>query len=284
MNPQVGMSYTDALVQRIAREYLAPLRPWHWEEHTPGTDSYLGEPTIGVPTNWIYSGTGPVTHHNSEDKPDTVDPRSLRDLIVIIASYLYFNAGASEQEMPWLAQLVLDHVEQEMQRSAAIAIDALQSGDSAAGAHGLERVAYLEDRGEEAIRSVLRIVPVAKRSQAQQSLEPVLAQIRELRDLELRRLRSTGAKWSERRIDSEAEKIIVKRKRIGTIPMDDLPQDQWEGYPSGAWDKTVITALYWCDGKRNLSQVIHLTNMEVGVTYFDFVGYFRFLRYVEFVK
>ena len=59
MNPQVGMSYTDALVQRIAREYLTPLRPWQWGEHTPGTDSYLGEPTVGVPTNWIYSGTGP---------------------------------------------------------------------------------------------------------------------------------------------------------------------------------------------------------------------------------
>jgi hypothetical protein len=142
-------------------------------------------------------------------------------------------------------------------------------------------------RGEEAIRSVLRIVPAAKRSQAQRSLEPILAQTRELRDLELRRLRSAGAKSSEKRIDREAEKIIVKRKRIGTIPMDDLPQDQWEGYPSGAWDKTVIAALYWCDGKRNLSQVIHLTNMEVGVSHFDFVGYFRFLRrhgYVEFAK
>jgi hypothetical protein len=30
-----------------------------------------------VPTNWIYSGTGPVTQHNSEDKPHTVDARSL---------------------------------------------------------------------------------------------------------------------------------------------------------------------------------------------------------------
>ena len=46
-------------------------------------------------------------------------------------------------------------------------------------------------------------------------------------------------------------------------------------------------ALYWCDGKRNLAEVIHLTQMELGPTEFDFVGYFRFLRahgYVEFVR
>jgi len=48
-----------------------------------------------------------------------------------------------------------------------------------------------------------------------------------------------------------------------------------------------ITALYWCDGHRNLAEVIHLTRLEQGPTDLDFVGYFRFLRdhgYVEFVK
>ncbi|MGH7490345.1 MAG: M28 family peptidase, partial [bacterium] len=71
MNPHVAMSYTDALALRIAEAYLSPRRPWHWSENTPGTDSYLGEPTVGVPDVWIYSGTGVVTHHNSEDKPET---------------------------------------------------------------------------------------------------------------------------------------------------------------------------------------------------------------------
>ncbi|MEJ7607451.1 MAG: hypothetical protein WKF37_14590 [Bryobacteraceae bacterium] len=32
--------------------------------------------------------------HNSEDKPDTVDRRSLHDLTAIIATYLYYNAAA----------------------------------------------------------------------------------------------------------------------------------------------------------------------------------------------
>ena len=79
----------------------------------------------------------------------------------------------------------------------------------------------------------------------------------------------------------------MKRKRPGVIPLDDLPQDQWDGYPSGAWATVPTLALYWCDGKRNLAEVIQLTKLEAGPTSFDFVGYFRFLErhgYVEFVK
>jgi hypothetical protein len=46
-----------------------------------------------------------------------------------------------------------------------------------------------------------------------------------------------------------------------------------------------VSALYWCDGKRNLAEVIRLTELEMGPQQFDFVGYFKFLEkhgYVEF--
>ena len=81
--------------------------------------------------------------------------------------------------------------------------------------------------------------------------------------------------------------MVVRRLRLGTIPMDDLAKDQWKGYPSGAWDKLVTVALYWCDGKRNVAEVAHLTEMEMGHPLdFDFPGYFRFLKdhgYVDLV-
>ena len=86
---------------------------------------------------------------------------------------------------------------------------------------------------------------------------------------------------------SEASRIVVRRKCFGTLPLDDIPPDQRRGYPSGAWESIPITALYWCDGHRNLAEVIHLTRMELGPTDFDFVGYFRFLRkhgYVDFLS
>ena len=85
----------------------------------------------------------------------------------------------------------------------------------------------------------------------------------------------------------DAAHIVVKRKRFGTIPLDQISPDAREGFPSGAWDERVIAALYWCDGRRNLAEVIRLTRAELGPDKFDFVGYFKFLErhgYVEFVR
>jgi len=86
----------------------------------------------------------------------------------------------------------------------------------------------------------------------------------------------------------EAEKIVVRRKRMGALPLDEIPPDQREGFPdSGFWSPT-MAALYWCDGKRNLAEVIQNTEMELGPQRdFDWVGYFKFLQrhgYVDFVR
>ncbi|HEY7210078.1 MAG TPA: M28 family peptidase [Bryobacteraceae bacterium] len=285
LNPHVAMSYTDALILRVAAECLPPSRPWHWHEFMPGTDSYLGDPSIGIPDVWPYSGTGVQTHHNSEDKPETVDARSLRDLTAMIATYLYFNATAGEQEASWLEQITLDQSYQRIESAASAAIDGLLSGDAEGGSYGMDRVSYFAERGKEAVRSILRVIPAGRRQDVEQQMQPVLASIDAFRDLELARLRQAGAKPVAAKPNPAAEKIIVRRKRMGTLPLDDLPKDKWDGFPSGAWDTTATIALYWCDGKRNLAQIIHQTEMELGPTHFDFVGYFKFLErrgYVTF--
>ena len=91
----------------------------------------------------------------------------------------------------------------------------------------------------------------------------------------------------EKRERTEADGIVVQRKRFGSIPLDDLPHDQWEGQPSGAWAAVPTIALFWCDGHRTLAEVARLTQFELGPTNFDFVSYFKFLRrhgYVDFVE
>ena len=86
--------------------------------------------------------------------------------------------------------------------------------------------------------------------------------------------------------NAEAETIVVRRKRMGTITLDDLPREARENYPAASFWGVPVSALYWCDGKRNLAEVIRLTELEMGPQQFDFVGYFKFLEkhgYVEFV-
>lgn len=287
LNPHVATSWADALVLQAAAAAISPNRPWHVAEHTTGTDAYLGEPAVGIPDVWPYSGTGVITHHNSADTPDTVDPASLRDLISTIATYAYSAANAGEADVAWLASITTDRALTVLQTAAANALNSQAAGDTSAGSFGLERIGYLAERGREAVTTVLRLVPDEKREASRSRLGPFLQTIDEAKELHLRRLRSAGAKPAERRVHPGTSGVVVRRTRIGTIPLDDLSQDKWEGFPSGAWDKLATIALYWCDGHRDLAAVAHLTEMEMGCTLdFDFAGYFRFLQrhgYVDVV-
>lgn len=308
MNPDVASSYTDAFIAKVADRYFSKLgRAWRWHRFGTGTDSYLGEPTIDVPTVWAYSGNDVNTpHHSSADTPDRVDARSLRDLAIVSAGYLYYVANAEEPQALWLATLSQARGYQQILDAASPFMDET-AGASDQGRLGKvlgeaqDRIAYSVGRQTQAIYSVLRLLPEPRREGARASLEPMARQIVEFGDAQSDRIRVAVAQRAKRfgvtaaiqpapPLDPEAavaSTIVVRRKRFGTIPLDDLPQDQRRGYPSGAWDLVPITALYWCDGHRNLAEVIHLTRLEQGPTDLDFVGYFRFLRdhgYVEFVK
>jgi hypothetical protein len=169
-----------------------------------------------------------------------VDPRSLRDLTIVNALFLYAMAQAGEPDARWLAELSAKHWE---------------------GASD-----YRKARSNQAVLSVLRLVPAARREAARKSLDLLLKPVLQ---------------------QPAAGGLIVRRKRFGTIPLDDLAPDRREGYPSGAWTLPPSTALYWCDGKRTLKEVIALTEQELGPTKFDFEGYFRFLArrgYVEILE
>lgn len=165
----------------------------------------------------------------------------------------------------------------------------------------LDEIDYKVGRQTQAVNSVLRLAAPEDGQAVRSSLAPLSQSLAEFGNQQAERVRKAvaararllGIKGSIQPAampDPEAaaaSQIVVKRKRFGTIPLDQTPPGQRDGYPSGAWAGIPISALYWCDGQRNLQQVIHLTKMEMGPTRFDFVGYFRFLRdcgFVEFVK
>lgn len=273
MNPHVAKDFTDAFILKVAASHLKSVnRPWHEKEFTTGTDTYLAEPMVGIPTVWGYSGSGVETHHNSEDTPDRVDARSLRDISIVDAAFLYFIANAGEREALWLAQLSESRGRDQVGKRATA-----------------EEIDYSVDRESQAIRSVLRLVPEGRRDAVTQILNAAVAQLQSFGEQQRARLPRVAARGVQHIVqpNAEAARIVVRRKRFGTLPLDDLPHEQWEGYPSGAWAAVPTIALYWCDGHRNLAEVIRLTQLELGASKFDFVGYFRFLErhgYVEFAK
>ena len=309
LNPDVARSYTDALILRIAERYFsgpAAPRKFHWSPYMTGTDTYYSDPTIGIPTVWPYGGSGIPVHHNSEDTPDKVDSRSVRDGAIVTAAYLYLIASAGEAEIPRLAEITATRGYENILRATGLALERMAlPRDATALAHalheGLERIAYEADREEQAILSTLRLAPPGNREALRASLSPFIQSVRRFAGEQSERPSQAANRQaaelgvagpvkpiapSDRQIE-EAAGLVVTRKRFGGIPLDDLPTDQWEGWPSGAWDATVITALNWCDGRRSLAEVIRLTRMERDAAGFDFVGYFRFLAkhgYVELAK
>lgn len=285
LNPHSAKSFSDSLILRLAEQYFPGIgRPWHFKEYTSGTDNYLGDPLIGVPTVWPYSGSGVHTHHNSADTPETVDARSLRDLIVMDAAYLYSIAAAGPQQARWMAELTLTRGYQEIAAAAAPALEKAAANltteeQGRVLQDGIDRIQYALDRSREAVRSIDRL----------ERLDDLSAPLDRCAEEQKQRLRRAfnGVNPIALKPNPEAARIVVRRKRIGTITLDDLPPDQREGYPAASFSGPPVTALYWCDGKRNLAEVIRLTQLEVGPTDFDFLGYFKFLErhgYVEFVR
>ncbi|MBX5494124.1 MAG: M28 family peptidase [Bryobacteraceae bacterium] len=307
LNPHVSKDFTDAFILKLASTYFPTVkRPWHEKRFATGTDTYLAEPMVGIPTIWSYSSSGVETHHNSADTPDRVDPRSLRDLSVVVASFLYYIANAEEPEAVWLAGLSETRGYGEILKQASAALDSIDKARdvqtlSSILADGEDRIAYAVDRERQAVMSVLRLVPDSRKTTVDALLRPMVERLKDFAETQRLRCNAaahrraqvfgyTGELKPMRRVrpdQAEAAKIVVKRKRFGTLPLDDLPREKWEGQPSGAWATVPTIALYWCDGKRNLAEVIHLTEMELGPTDFNFVAYFRFLEkhgYVEFVR
>ena len=182
LNPHASKSYVDAFTLWVASAYFSQLsapRPWHWHEYESGTDNYLGDPTIGIPTVWPYSGTGVHTHHNSEDTPETVDSRSLRDLAVLDAVYLYYLASAGESEALWLAELALSRGYEQVMHSYSPTLDRVLAGGENGPLNqllrqGLDQISYSIDREKQAVLSVLRLIPEKRLEKRKHSLSPLL--------------------------------------------------------------------------------------------------------------
>ena len=290
LNPQSASSYVDSFVLHVAAEYFPSVgRTSAWSEHRSGTDNYLGDPTIGIPTVLPRGGYGVHAHHNSYDTPALVDPKSLHNLEVMNATYAYFIASAGPAEKRWLAEVAMSNGYTRMAAATETILDqiaAAESADRLAGLlyQGREKIDYSASRAEQAVRSVaIQGVDASGLSFfcEQQKKRVEIAVEERARILGLGKIQPAVSKKN-----AEAETIVVRRKRVGTITLDDLPQDEREGYPAASFWSVPVAALYWCDGKRNLAEVIRLTELETGPQEFNFVGYFKFLKkhgYVDFI-
>lgn len=216
--------------------------------------------------------------------------------------FLYTIAAAGDKEALWLGELALSRGYEQVLAAEAPFLDrVVAAGDAGElGAilrDGLDKIDYEVGREKQAVVSASRLcaIPKTRFTELAARLDRFgQDQASRLRNAVDRRAGELGlpipvhplAPSSDTQA-SAASRLIVQRKRIGTLPLDDLSPADREGYPSGAWNWVPITALYWCDGHRSLAEVSRLTRLELGPVKFDFVGYFRFLAkhgYVDLIE
>jgi len=317
MSPHCATSYVDALLNEIAETYYQKFAPRGLpmapagkkiilRKYSYGTDNYFYDPTIGVPSPLVALGMGGPYYHNSADTPETVDPRSCRDLATVDAVFLYFIANAGYKETLWLAQLAFSHgfrnIIRTSQELLAKALSSMNEDELTKQLYdGIDKIPYCAELETKRLRSVQRLVSSEEKQKLLDYLHPLEERLRQLAKSEAQCYETaiqeyaaaTGAQIgkklpkTETRWDREAFKVVPKRKLIGPLALDDLPYDKWKIVKrSPRWWGPETAALWWADGRRSVKEVRELVDREFSDVTLDLLAYFKFLEengYVDFV-
>src|SRR5947209_15702165 len=111
-----------------------------------------------------HGGYGVLAHHNSYDTPATIDPKSLRDMMVMNAAYTYFLAAAGPAEKRWMAEVALTRGYNQVAAATESIVDQIaiaQNADSLGRLlyQGLARVDYSVGRESQSVRSAWDLKP-----------------------------------------------------------------------------------------------------------------------------
>jgi hypothetical protein len=314
MNFNACPSFTDAVWPEVAGRYYrrySPSKLWTTRPFMSGLDNFFGEPSIGVPLNAVTMNNGGHLHHNSTDTIDKVDPRTLRDLSILNAVYLYYMANASFEDVSFLAGLAFDkaaNVIVEKKRGFASRLAAARDGAEVGKilAEGTKAIYYYTGLEQKMVSSIERIVSTDRRPEARTLLLRYVDDVADFgRRIALQFQEEVKNKAKAQSIDvvqfagidsiwaREASLIIPKRTKVGSLTLDGIPVEEWkEVRSSPSWWSTndfAAASYFWCDGTRNLKEIRELVELEAGVPVrnFDLIAYFRFLekyKMVEFVR
>lgn len=242
-----------------------------------GSDhAILSDPLVGVPSPMIIQWPDRF-YHTDQDTIDKVDPEALRRVGVLSGTYAYFLARAGEEEVRWLA---LEYVARHKRRLLKLLQDflsrAFTAGESNASLISfLERkVDYLNDRGQAALETLRRLEEI--------DVDAYAEEMREFAVAERRKARYVLASLAPQEEDDEESgpalpeerDWILERKTPGPVTVTRnfgrlSPEERriWQELSRDYKGKTMTLRsllLFWADGRRRLSEIVDLIEMETG--------------------
>jgi len=287
--PDAAASFVVDLLERIREETFDnsgkisgkdrfPMFRYTTSTFTGGSDHYVfSDPTVGVPMAMLNQWPDKF-YHTSSDTIDKVSADSLGRAAVMAASFAYFVATAGKRETVWLGHEMMTRYRARTARYTQVAAESALTGQSP-NAELKVRLTYELSKFEQSLLTLARLWSdsagladrladlarqhvVAELSRAEEMLQLCGSELLsaepgpdinewELRGLKLipRRLyRGPAAQWRQ------------KLERPERIRWDDLTKDLSHG------GFTLLTlAEYWMDGKRSVSTILDLIELEIGI-------------------
>ncbi|MBN1294509.1 MAG: hypothetical protein JXB48_21910 [Candidatus Latescibacteria bacterium] len=304
-------SFTDAVYPDVIKRFhdrYFPNKLWKQIPFASGLDNFFGDPAIGVPLNAISTENGGHLHHNSMDTIDKVDPRTLHALSVINAAYMYYLAAAGYENIPDIARLTTFHsINLLLERTAAITsgLSNIKDGNALGKAlsDGVRIIEYYTGLYKQALQRIEKLSEQNRKADTGKLITNYQTELDEYGQLMVKQFKKAVDEKSKAESikivtykkqtgnwEQEAETIIPKRTKVGTLTLEGIPSEEWAEVTSSPrwWSATnwATASYFWCDGKRNLNQIKELLELEAGVPVnnFDLIKFYKFLEKYDLVE
>jgi aminopeptidase YwaD len=291
--PLAASSFTPFLLEEVVRKAFKggtnPNNTWDLPSArlalTPfsgGSDHVVfSDPKVGVPTPMLMQWPDRY-YHTSGDTPDKVSPDVLQRITVSAAAYLYTCALAAEKDLVWIAALA----GRGLRKLAADQLAAFGSSEACNWITPEFKARFLASTGDQALRSLKRLLPDGKALKAQIKLEEKALDQALRREAavsaSLRKL-GGGNKGGRRRGVETYSSVVVKRLYPGPVDTRAIlgrvssarrvQYHRWVRREKRAGLMEVI-GLYWANGRRSLREISNLVAAEIGTTNPEFLRFY----------
>jgi len=288
-----------------------------------GSDHYiLSDPTVGISCPMLIQWPDKF-YHTSLDTLEKVDPEMLRKIGVIAATYSYFLANAGEKETVWLANEILSKFKRKIIRFIQEKITEISSQEDlkkvAIKLINLEkRINYLSDCQKNSVTSLKKLSSINvnrfdieieefTKKEFQRTKKEIYKNFSFNENELLEMYKDINKEARKRELIKEfedkkkikweniAEETIISRIYKGPITEDTIlnglnRKQREEFYKLKKENEEIYNllrtlALYWADGKRKLSEISDLVELESGLRNTEFlIKYFDFLSKCKLIK
>ena len=204
-------------------------------------DNVSCDPKIGIPCP--YLGVVDEFWHTSLDVPGTIDYKLMSQFTALSALYAYSLANAGKDEALWIAEFLAGYKIAQIQK-------------------GYKSTKELEYFSFISTNQVKSIAGINNSSETMDTIEAVITKINDV--VEIAKSIVVEKENKEQSGEKPQTSIIPIRRFTGPLSFLDIPLDERRKSRINVWNPVIQKALFWIDGKRNLEEIIRLTELEHG--------------------